>query len=96
MSTGYIAYELLAGQAALLLVAVATVGLTAWLVAWPRPGSPWRARLAPVAAGSDPGLTERPGRPVPLPRQLDPDARRGHRPRAPSPRRAAAASQRPA
>jgi hypothetical protein len=91
MSTGSIAYELLAGQAGLLLAAMVTVGLAGWLVTRRAPGPPWRPRLAPAAAGGDPGLTQRLARPVQLPRQLDPDARHGHRPRAPSPVRSAAA-----
>jgi hypothetical protein len=84
MSAGYIAYELLAGQAGLLLAAVAAMGLSAWLVTWRRPGSAWRTRLAPAAFAGDAGLIERLASPVQPPRQLDPDAPRGHRPRAPS------------
>lgn len=84
MSTGYVAYELLAGQAGLLLAAVAAVGLSAWLVTWRRPSSAWRVRLAPAAVARDAALIERLALPVQPPRQLDPDAPRGHRPRAPS------------
>jgi hypothetical protein len=84
MSGGYLAYELLAGQAGLLLAAMVALGLAVWLQRGARPGRTWRARLAPATGGCDPGLVERLTRPVRLPRQLDPEARRAHRPRAPS------------
>ncbi len=85
MTSGYVAHELLAWQAGLLLAALVAVGLTAWLVAWRRPASPWRTRLTRVAAAGDPWLAERLAWPVRIPRQVDPGARRAHRPRAPSP-----------
>jgi hypothetical protein len=85
MSTGYAVFELLAGQAGPLLAVMVAVGVTTWLVTWRRPGAGWAARLAPAAAGADPGLPARLAWPVQVPRQVDPDARRGHRPRAPSP-----------
>jgi hypothetical protein len=89
MSTGYLVHELLATQASVLLIAMVTIGLTAWLVSWRRPGPPWRVRLDPSATA--PRLVERPARPAAPARQTDPDAPRGHRPRAPDPAHAAAA-----
>jgi hypothetical protein len=85
MSSGLVAYELLAGQAGLLLAVLVTVGLSVWLVSW-RPTSSWCARVGPAARAASPAPAERLVRPVQVPRQLDPDARRGHRPRAPSSR----------
>jgi hypothetical protein len=84
MSGGYLAYELLAGQASVLLAALVAFGLVAWLHHGARPGRTWRARLTVATGACDQGLAERLARPVMLPRQIDPDARRGHRPRAPS------------
>jgi hypothetical protein len=83
MSSGLVAYELLAGQAGLLLTVLVTVGLSVWLVSW-RPGSRCWARIGPPPRAAAPTLAERLVRPVQVPRQLDPDAWRGHRPRAPS------------
>jgi hypothetical protein len=85
MSTGYVVFELLAGQAGPLLAAMVAVGVTTWLVTWRWPGARRAAMLAPAAAGADPVLAVRLAWPVQVPRQVDPDARRGHRPRAPSP-----------
>jgi hypothetical protein len=84
MSTGYAVFELLAGQAGPLLAAMVAVGVTTWLVTWRRPGARWAARISPAAAGAEPGPAVRLTWPVQVPRQLHPDARRGHRPRAPS------------
>jgi hypothetical protein len=84
MSGGYLAYELLAGQAGLLLAAMVALGLAVRLQRGARPGRTWRAPLTPATGGCDPGLVQRLAWPVRPPRQLDPDARRGHRPRAPS------------
>jgi hypothetical protein len=89
MSTGYLVYELLAAQAGVLLVAAVTVGLTAWLVGW-------RGQLAPAlarvdAAPADARPIGRPVWPAAPARQADPDARGGHRPRAPDGAPAAAA-----
>ncbi len=81
MSTGYLVYELLAAQAGVLLIAMVTAGLAAWLVSLRRPGSPWRVRLdlsAPTRC-----VAERLAWPAVPARQADPDARGGHRPRAP-------------
>jgi hypothetical protein len=89
MGTGYLVYELLAAQAGVLLIAAVTVGLAAWLVSWRLPGPPARAWLDAEAAG--PCLVERLAWPAAPARQADPDARGGHRPRAPDPLRAAAA-----
>ena len=80
---GYLVYELLAGQAGVLLIAAVTVGLAAWLVSWRRPGPP--ARFRPGAAAAGPCLVERPAWPLAPARQADPDAPGGQRPRAPDP-----------
>jgi hypothetical protein len=82
MSTGYLVYELLAAQASVLLVAAVTVGLAALLVSRSRPGPTASVRLGAEATGPCP--TERLAWPAVPARQVDPDARRGHRPRAPA------------
>jgi hypothetical protein len=89
MGTGYLVYELLAAQAGALLIAAVTVGLAAWLASGRRAAPPPRLRPAAEAAG--PCMAERLTWPLEPARQTDPDARGGHRPRAPdSPRTAAA------
>jgi hypothetical protein len=88
MSTGYLVYELLAAQAGVLLIATVAVGLAALLVSLRLPGPPARARLD---AEPGPRLVERLAWPATPARQADPDARGGHRPRAPDRTHAAAA-----
>jgi hypothetical protein len=80
MSTGYLVYELLAAQAGVLLIATVAVGLATLLAGWRPPGARASVRLD-IEAGAR--RIERLAWPAAPPRQADPDATDGHRPRAP-------------